>query len=168
MTTAIATATAAFRRTLNRLGFDEGEHALADPTRFGQRAALLAAAEALWGRQLGDLLSLQDVQALLGVTSRQAVHDLAQRGRLLGLLTRNGRIAYPRFQFASDGRPYLALPAVLAAFRTAEASPWTVASWFTTEQPELEGLTPAAWLAGGKDSDRLVEVARRVAAPLTW
>lgn len=168
MATAIATAAASFRRTLNRLGLDEGEQALGDPSLFGRRAALLAAAEALWGRQLGGLLSLQDAQALLHVRTRQAVHDLVQRGRLLGLPTRNGRMVYPRFQFGPDGRPYAALGSILAVFRAVKTNPWTIASWFTSEQAELEGLTPTEWFARGKDVERLVEVARHSAAPLAW
>jgi hypothetical protein len=166
VTSAIATATASFRRTLNQLGLDSEEQALDDPTLFGRRAALLAAAETLWARHLGDLLSLQDVQALLGVTTRQAVHDLVQRGRLLGLPMRNGRVVYPRCQFGPSGRPYPALAGVLAAFRAVEANPWTIASWLTTEQAELEGLTPVDWLGRDDDAARLIEVARHSAAPL--
>jgi hypothetical protein len=164
--TAIATASASFRRTLLRLGLDSGEQALDNPALFGRRAALLAAAETLWGRQVGGLRSLQDVQALLGVSRRQAVHDLVQRGRLLGLPLREGRIVYPRFQFGPNGRPFPALGSVLAAFRAVEANPWTIASWCTTEQPELQGLTPAEWLAQGRDAERLAEAARHAAAPL--
>ena len=168
MTNSIATAVASFRRTLSRLGIEDDDRALGDPTLFGQRAALLAAAETLWGRQLGDLLGLKDVQALLGVTTRQAVHDLVQRGRLLGLPTREGRTVYPRFQFGPDGRPHAALGRVTAAFRAVEADPWTIASWFTSAQPELDGLTPAEWLARGCDGERLIEVASHSAAPLAW
>lgn len=168
MSGAIATAAASFRRTLDRLGLDASDPVLEDPALFGQRAALLAAAEALWGSQLGGLLNLKDAEALLGVTTRQAVHDLVQRGRLLGLPTREGRTAYPRFQFGPEGRPYSAVGTVLAVFRTVGANPWTVASWFTSEQAELDDLTPAAWLAGGQDSERLVEAARHSAAPLAW
>jgi hypothetical protein len=112
------------------------------------------------------LLSPHDVQALLGVTTRQAIHDLVQRGRLLGLPIRGGRKVYPRFQFGTDGRPYPGLAPLLAIFRAVEANPWTIASWFTTEQPELDGLTPVEWLAGAHDPERLLEAARHSAAPL--
>lgn len=165
MTDSLATAAASFRRTLSRLGLDADEE-LRDPAFFGQRAALLAGAETLWGRHLGGLLDRTDVQALLGVTTRQAVHDLVQRGRLLGLPTRDGHTVYPRFQFGPDGRPYTALSKVITAFRAAEADPWTIASWFTSEQPELDGLTPVDWMSRGLDTTRLVEVARHSAAPL--
>jgi hypothetical protein len=167
MTRAITTATASFRRTLSRLGLDAEDEALGDPALFGQRAALLAAADTLWRRQVGELLELRDVQALLGVTTRQAVHDLVQRGRLLALPTR-GRTAYPRFQFGANGRPYAAMARLLEVFRAVEANPWTTASWFTTEQVELDGLSPQAWLAEGRDPERLLEVARHSAASLAW
>jgi hypothetical protein len=166
MTSAITTATASFRRTLSRLGLDRDEETLRDPTLFGQRAALLAAAETLWGKHLGDLLGMHDVQALLGVTTRQAVHDLVKRGRLLGLLTRDGRTLYPRFQFGADGRPDPALGNLLAVFHAVDVNPWTIASWFATEQSELDGRSPAEWLAAGDDPERLLAVARHSAAPL--
>lgn len=168
MATALATASASFRRTLVRLGLDAEHQALSDAVHFGRRAALLAAAEAVWGRHLGDLLGVKDVQTLLGVGTRQAVHDLVRRGRLLGLPTRDGRTLYPRFQLRSDGRPYPSLAPVLRAFSEAGADAWTVASWFATAQPELDGLTPADWLARGGDGDRVVAVARHSAAALAW
>src|SRR5438270_1543503 len=116
MTSAIASATASFRRTLRKLGPEIEEQALDDPAQFGRRAALLAAAEVLWNRQLGGWLDVQEVQALLGVTTRQAVHDLVKRGKLLGLPMRNGRIVFPRPQFGPDGRPYPAIAGIVAAF----------------------------------------------------
>ncbi len=63
--------------------------------RLMQRVALAAAAGAPWQRQLGPLLDIRQAQRLLGVRSRQAVHDLIQRHRLLGLTTEARRTFVP-------------------------------------------------------------------------
>src|ERR671925_2439488 len=85
MSLALDTAAASFKATLRELGLSGDEPELGDAERLGQRAALVAAAGALWQRQLGPLLDMRQAQQLLGVGSRQAVHDLIQRQRLLAL-----------------------------------------------------------------------------------
>lgn len=143
-----------------------GEGGLGDPRELGERAALLAVAEMARSRHLGALLDTHQVQALLGVGTRQAVSDRARRGGLLALPTSSGRVFFPAFQFGPGGRPHAALPKVLAAFAEAEVDPWTVASWFRTAQALLDGTTPADWMGHGKGEDRLLEAARRTAAKL--
>ena len=83
--------------------------------RLMQRVALAAAAGAPWQRQLGPLLDIRQAQRLLGVRSRQAVHDLIQRHRLLGLTTEARRTFVPMLQFTKAGRPYPAIPRAAAA-----------------------------------------------------
>jgi hypothetical protein len=41
-----------------------------------------------------SFLSRDEVQELLGLKSRQAVHDLAKRGRLLALAAQSGRAPF--------------------------------------------------------------------------
>ena len=166
MGTSLAAAAAAFEEALEDLGFADPEAELGDLRELGRRAALLVAADAVWGRHLGPLLDGKQVQQLLGVRTRQASHDLMKRGRLLGLPTQNGRLGFPAFQFADDGRPYPALPAILDQFAGAVVSPYTVASWFVTPQALLGGETPAGWLRLGRGSDVVEEAARRSAARL--
>ena len=60
-------------------------------------AALVANADAIWRRQLGPLLSAQNVQHRLGVASLQEVHERAKCQRLLELPTRSGSFMYPAF-----------------------------------------------------------------------
>lgn len=139
---------------------------LGDPRELGERAALLAIAESAWRHHLGTLLDAHDVQALLGVGTRQAVSDRARRGGLLALPTSAGRVYYPALQFGPGGRPFPAVPKVLAVFSRAEADPWLVASWFRTPQPLLDDSTPAEWLGRGDDEERLLEAARRTALRL--
>lgn len=130
----------------------------------GERAALLAVAGQVWRRHLGPLLTSGDLQKL-GGRSRQAVHELVARRRLLALPSRGGNL-FPPFQVDRRGRPRSGIAEVLAAFEGAVESPYTVASWFETPQPLLDERTPAEWLVAGDDPERLLQAARRAAAQL--
>jgi hypothetical protein len=142
------------------------EAGLGDPKELGERAALLALAEAAWRRHVGALLDTHQVQAIMGVGTRQAVSDRARRGGLLMLPTAAGRVGYPAFQFGPGGQPYPAVPRVLELFAEVEAEPWTVASWFQSPQTLLDDATPAEWLGQGGSDDTLLEAARRTVARL--
>jgi hypothetical protein len=166
MSHATAVAARAFERTLEQLEQQENAPGLGDPAALGRRAALLATAEAVWGRHLGPLFDVEQVKAVLAVGSRQAVSDLAKRGRLLALDASGGRKLYPAFQFGPEGRPCPELARVLAAFEGAVETPYTVASWLVSPQDLLEGETPAAWMRARRDPERLHEAARRAAAAL--
>jgi len=168
MSAALDTAAGSFMATLRELGLSGDEPELGDAARLGQRAALVAASSALWRRQLGPLLDMHQAQELLGVGSRQAVHDLIQRHRLLALSTEDRRTLIPLFQFTQTGRPHEAVPLILHIFGEAEATGWTVASWFTTPGADLEDQTPIAWIAALRDLDTVLEAARAAAAPLHW
>lgn len=161
-----ALAARAFERTLEELERQENAPDLGDPAALGRRAALLATAEAVWGKHLGPLFDVEQVRALLAVGSRQAVSDLAKRGRLLALDAAGQRKLYPAFQFGPEGRPYPELARVLAIFAGAVETSYTVASWLVSPQDVLTGETPAAWMRSRRDSDRLLEAARRAAAAL--
>jgi len=143
-----------------------GGGGLGDPRELGERAALLAVAEMTWNRHLGALLDTHQVQALLGVGTRQAVSDRARRGGLLALPTSSGRVLFPAFQFGPGGRPHPVLPRVLEVFGEAEVEPWLVASWFRTPQALLGDSSPADWMARGKAEETLLEAARRTAEKL--
>ncbi|MGX6512514.1 hypothetical protein [Rhodococcus sp. SJ-2] len=54
---------------------------------------------------------------------------------------------------------------MLTACASAAVDSWTVASWLSTEQPELDGRTPRLALAEG-DIDAVVMLARQAAARL--
>lgn len=155
-----------FEQTLEQLEREEGITDLGDPAVVGRRFALLAAAEAVWGRQLGPLFDLDQTKTALGVGTRQAVSDLAKRGRLLAVDASGGRKLYPAFQFSPNGRPYLEVARVLEIFRGVVETPYTIASWFTSPQDLLEGETPAAWMRYGRSPENLYEAARRAAARL--
>ncbi len=163
---AAAVAARAFERTLTELESRPDAPELGDPAALGRRAALLAVAEAVWGRHLGPLFDVEQVKTILNVGSRQAVSDLAKRGRLLALAAAGGRKLYPAFQFGADGRPFPEIARLLEAFDGAAESAHTVAAWCVGPQDLLGGETPAAWMRSRHDPEPLFEAARRAAARL--
>ncbi len=178
MTTAsVDAAVSAFRRTLERLEATaermpaaddevaEGGAALAVDPELGERAALMAVAGQLWRHHLGPLLTAGDLQKM-GGRSRQAVHDMVQRRRLLALPTpAAGSSLFPAFQLDPIGRPHPLVPKVLAIFGDS-LSPYSIASWFRTPQPLLEGRSPAECMASGEDAGLVEEEAERTASKL--
>jgi hypothetical protein len=163
---AASIAAQAFEETLERLRLPEDVPDFEDPAALGRRAALVAVAESAWRQALGPLFDTEEARMVLGVRSRQAVHDLAARGRLLSLPTRDGRKLYPAVQFGNQGRPFPELPEILRAFEGKAESPYTVASWLVSPQILLEGETPVAWLRSGRDAALVVEAAHRSASAL--
>jgi hypothetical protein len=152
----------ALEETLQELNLPESSLDLADFSQ-GRRAALLAASESLWGKYLGPLLRVEDVQLLLRSSNPEAVSSLTLRGQLLALDVSGGRKVYPAFQFSKEGRPFPELPEVLRIFEGAVETPYTIASWMVTPQPLLDAKSPAAWMQEGGNPELLFEAARRAA-----
>jgi hypothetical protein len=164
--TAIAEAAKSFEETLKQLQLPQDAPELRDPVALGRRAALRVMAASAWGQVLGPLFDAEQTKTVLGVTSRQAVHDLAKRKRLLVLGSSGGRKLYPAFQFGDQGRPFAEIPELLRTFENVVETPYTIASWFVSPQDLLEGRTPAAWLHERRDSALLLEAAKRSAGEL--
>jgi hypothetical protein len=162
-----ALATEIFKQTLERLELPEGR--LSNPQeqeRLGRRAALLATSEIVWDEHLGPMYGWSDVAEILGtVSTRQGVSDLARRGRLLALPTAGGRVVYPAFQFHGS-RTIPGLTELLAVLAQTGASAWTRASWFQSDQDELDGLSPVAYLMEHGLDDRVMVSVQRAAARL--
>lgn len=159
-----------FGDTLERLGVED-EASDASPEDLGHRAAILVGAGRVWDRHLGRMLGAGELAQLLGIGTRQAVHDRARRGGLLALRRGSRQVRFPAFQLTD--RPgsvtQVVLPglaAILKVFDAADVDPWTVASWFCTPSELLEAMTPARWLAEGRDPAGAVEAARRSGARL--
>ena len=108
-------------------------------------------------------MSVAEAATILGVDSRQAVHQRIA-GTLLAMDVA-GQIVVPTYQFdGSRVRPEVTRAAKLLA--PAGLSDVGVVSWFTTPQPELDGTAPAKWLAAGSDATRVYEAARHTAGAL--
>lgn len=104
-----------------------------------------AADDETWAQQIGPAYTATQVASLLGV-SRQAVQD---RAGLLRLEQRNGRVAYPVFQFDGD-RVLPGIQQVVLTLAPAVATSWTIASWVTSPHPGLGDRTPLDQLRRGQ------------------
>lgn len=135
-------AAAAFEATLDELD-------VILSTEAARRSALLAAADQVWSRGLGRLLTRVEAQELMGVGTRQGISDHVARRRLLALSGEDGQLLFPAFQFGEDGRPLTGLSDVLRTLQGAFESSYSLASWFTTSQEELGNATPAESLRAG-------------------
>jgi hypothetical protein len=129
-----------------------------------RRAARLAAAEQAWVQRLGEVWETGDVVAALGV-SKQRVSVLANSHRLI-VLPRGGRSVFPAWQFAGTKAGDRACLAGAHRILVQEGGidPWSAASWFLAEHPELDGIDPVAWLRGGGDPERVLAAAEHDAA----
>lgn len=160
----MSSAVQAFQATLDALGIDADD---VDGERFGRRAALLAASDLLWEREIGRLLSAAEVSELLGV-SKQAVSQQVQTCSLLALPVGRRGYGFPHWQFGQSGQPLPGLTEVLRAFRREpafrasdiESGParsrwvvetlWMIAAWMVSNQAELDGRTPIDLLHEGE------------------
>ena len=134
----------------------------------GAEAARNAASFAAWSTAIGDRLDTSQVCDMLDV-SRQALAKRQKHGSLIGLAGRRSTL-FPAWQFDQVKRTVRPVVAdITATFRDelGDADPALIASWATTPQHEdLEGSTPADWIASGKDAEWLVRAARRAASLL--
>jgi hypothetical protein len=118
-------------------------------------AGLLAAVpqfDGPWGPAIGPVYRTDQVRALLGGVSRQALNDRVKRSTLLALKTRDGATVYPAWQFA-DRKVLPGLAEVLKVFTADEhgeiVDGWTLASWLRTGLDELDGGSVADRLLAG-------------------
>lgn len=133
----------------------------------GRRGAEAALAPLIWGEAVGERWDTTETAEFLGV-SRQALHDRIRRGTLLGLPGR-GTTWFPTWQFERTERQVRpVVPQLLTVFSrlTQPLQPVEVASWARQRRPELDGLSPADWIAGGRPDADVLTVARRSAALL--
>src|SRR4051794_986708 len=115
-----------------------------------------------WVDQLGPALTGASVAKMLGV-SPQAVSS--NKG-LLRLTMRSGRVGYPLFQFRGS-RPIDGLAAIVRRLRPAVATEWTIASWLTSPNAELEGDSPIKALRSKRRAESVTVAAERFAAALS-
>jgi Protein of unknown function (DUF2384) len=114
-----------------------------------------------WSELLGPVYGWESVARILGVTTRPAVDHARQRHRVLGVLTRDRRWAYPAFQFQTIGgrlQPVPCLAEVLAVLVPA-ADGLAAARWLATPNRRLWSSRPIDVLRGGDDVDEVVEAA---------
>ncbi|MFJ4036923.1 hypothetical protein ACIPVB_02465 [Microbacterium sp. NPDC090007] len=96
-------------------------------------------------KESANHLSERDMADLLGVTV-QRVHEMFEQELLAGA-NHDGRVVYPRWQVMEGGRLLPHLPVVLRAADGIEAR--TLQAIMENVDEDLEGATPAQWLAHG-------------------
>jgi len=136
--------------------------------RIGGSAAESVAASAAWSAAVGERYDTARVCAMLGV-SRQALSKRQRSGTLIGLRGRS-TTWFPAWQFDAGSRSVRPVVAELVtAFRDRldAADPQIVAAWATTAQhDDLDGCTPSAWIAQGRDNRAVVRSAEQAALRL--
>jgi hypothetical protein len=138
----------------------------AECERVGRESARDAVASLRWSQVVGDRLDTTAVTQLLGVT-RQALAQRLAAGTIHGLPGRR-TTHYPTWQFDEDeGRVRQEAVLILAEFRNrlgANVDQFLIASWMSSPQSELDGMTPIDCLELRGDTERLIRAARHSAA----
>lgn len=137
---------ASFARSLEALDADGRVIASDNPDQLGHAAAAHVVAVFRWSAQLGPCYGEETVVQLLGPGSEPL---LATEPGVLALTTGSGQVVYPAFQFGVRGLVD-GFGEILAILRQAHVSLWTSASWLTSPDAELGGLTPIDALRHGR------------------
>ncbi len=154
-----------FRRTLTEIGGQPTS--VGDAEAIGRRAAMVVLAGEAWERAIGDLLTSAEARILLGGVSREALRKRVMSGSVIALRDDAGAVRYPRWQFDPvSGSVFPAVKRLNEIFAQADLDDWTLASFATTPQPELDGRTPVAALSD-EDPAPLLDSAHRAAAELS-
>ena len=101
------------------------------------------------------------------LTRAQAAHAVGVQGHdvlaMQGLLRLGSRFAiqecYPAFMFHGHLEEFRD---VVSRFDGTD--PWLVLGWMNEVRPELGGRSPAQWINEGRDSDRILSMAKRAQA----
>lgn len=105
--------------------------------------------------EMSSWLTSAAVARLLG-TSAASVNGSRQRGALLGGRRRNGRYAYPAWQFDCRNRPLDGLQTVLAVVAN-DDDVVGISNLMTRDWEELDDLSPARWLAQGRPVEAVLK-----------
>ena len=120
---------------------------------------------AVWETELGPVYDTDGVAQILGGDQAPVSRQAVSKRKLLALRTGSGKVVYPAFQFDEDGSVVSGVADVVKTLEPTQLSPWTLASWFTSPEPDLDGQTPIVALrAGGKEA--VLGVVRRWATSL--
>jgi len=100
----------------------------------------------------------------LGI-SRQAVHQKVAKHTLLACpLADGGGNVYPDWQFLPNGATIPALADVLRVLADGTDDPWMIALWMQAPSNLLDGNNASDWLRKGGDPQRVMTLARDIAA----
>jgi hypothetical protein len=85
-------------------------------------------------------------------------------GRIFAVTSGGKAALFPGFQFDAGGQPVPVIADILTALAD-RLDPWSLALWFTGDNPRLGGLRPVDTLNG--DPDAVLAAARALADDLT-
>lgn len=105
--------------------------------------------------EMASWLTSADVARLLG-TPTTVVNTLRQQGAILAGRRRNGRYAYPRWQFDSRNHPLRGLQQVLAMFEDDDAV--GTSNLITARWEALDDMSAAQWLAQRRPAEAITQV----------
>jgi hypothetical protein len=91
--------------------------------------------------------------------SSDTLDALVRTGDVLKVISSDGCPLFPAFQFGQDAQPLPRLRDVLSELDPEQVDPWGDAVWLNAPAEELEGVSPATALRGGRTED-VVRLAR--------
>ncbi len=101
---------------------------------------------------------VEKIRDLLGVRSRQTIHNWIESGKVLALDDGNRKLL-PVWQFDASRRDRL-VPGFKEALEILNLQPFSAALWFTNRNPRLGNRAPIDVLRSG-DTERVLEEAAR-------
>lgn len=113
--------------------------------------------------RVGPFYDTAGLISWLGI-SRQAINKRVHAGKLIACRTEDRVLLYPTWQFGDDGELHPELSEVIDILWTGTQDGWTIALWLVTAAEQFEGKSAKEWLLESKDSDVILQVARRDAA----
>ncbi|MDV8006981.1 hypothetical protein [Rhodococcus sp. IEGM 1318] len=124
-------------------------------------------ARRVWENHVGAIFTHKQMLEATNWT-KQNLSQAVKDSRVLRLTAADGTSGYWSGGLTDTAPhvPIAGLKEVLKAWTSADAQSWTVASWMSTEQPELDGRTPRTALVDG-DYPLVVTLAWRMAERLS-
>ncbi len=119
-----------------------------------------------WENHIGAILTHKQAVAATG-WSKQALSQAVREARILKLEGADGTVGYWSGGLA-DTEPHVPISGikdVLGVWSRTDVESWTVASWMSSPQPELDARTPRQALLDGDLAD-VVTLARQASARL--
>ncbi|MDQ6752793.1 MAG: hypothetical protein M3017_05155 [Actinomycetota bacterium] len=113
---------------------------------------------------VGPFYGTASLERWLGI-SRQALDQRVRAKKMLGCMTPDRVRLYPVWQFTDKGTVIPGMDVILPVLASGVDAPWSWALWLVSETEEdLEGMSPAEWLAAGRDVLPVLTLARHDAA----
>ena len=117
-----------------------------------------------WDARVGPFYDADGVAKLTGLSAVELASRV-QAGDALAVITSDGVLIYPVFQFGAHGLLLPALRTVAEILRPISDDEWDVATWLVTRSDRFGGMSAASVLRAG-DVDVVLAAAHRDARML--